>query len=55
MGGGATWLAYAAVSGTVWTGMWVIAHECGHGAFSNNRRLQDTVGCLLHSALLVPY
>ena len=49
------WLAYAAVSGTVWTGMWVIAHECGHGAFSNNRRLQDTVGYLLHSALLVPY
>ena len=49
------WLAYAAVSGTVWTGMWVIAHECGHGAFSDNRRLQDAVGAPLHSALLVPY
>ena len=49
------WLAYAAVTGTVWTGMWVIAHECGHGAFSDNRFLQDAVGYVLHSALLVPY
>ena len=49
------WLAYAAVSGTVWTGMWVVAHECGHGAFSDNRKLQDTVGYILHTLLLVPY
>jgi len=49
------WLAYAAVTGTVWTGMWVVAHECGHGAFSDNRKLQDAVGYVLHTALLVPY
>jgi len=49
------WIAYAAVSGMVWTGMWVVAHECGHGAFSDNRKLQDTVGYILHTALLVPY
>jgi omega-6 fatty acid desaturase (delta-12 desaturase) len=49
------WLAYAAVTGTVWTGMWVIAHECGHGAFSDNKFIQDTVGYILHSLLLVPY
>lgn len=49
------WLAYAAVTGTVWTGMWVVAHECGHGAFSDNRKLQDAVGYILHTALLVPY
>ena len=36
-------------------GLWVLAHECGHGAFSDNRRLQDAVGYVLHSALLVPY
>jgi len=35
--------------------MWVVAHECGHGAFSDNRALQDTVGYVLHTALLVPY
>ena len=49
------WVAYAAVTGTVWTGMWVVAHECGHGAFSDNRLIQDTVGYILHTALLVPY
>jgi len=49
------WLAYAAVTGTVFTGMWVVAHECGHSAFSDNRFIQDAVGYVLHSALLVPY
>ncbi|KAG5176173.1 fatty acid desaturase [Tribonema minus] len=49
------WVAYAAVTGTVAMGNWVIAHECGHGAFSSNRALQDFVGFTLHSALLVPY
>jgi len=49
------WLAWAAVTGTVWTGMWVVAHECGHGAFSDNKALQDCVGYLLHTVLLVPY
>jgi len=49
------WLAYWWVAGTVWTGAWVIAHECGHGAFSDNKLLQDTVGYILHTALMVPY
>lgn len=49
------WMLYAAVTGTVATGCWVIAHECGHGAFSDNAFLQDAVGFVLHSALLVPY
>ena len=49
------WLAYAAITGCVWTGMWVIAHECGHQAFSDNRFIQDLVGYILHTALLVPY
>lgn len=49
------WLAYASVTGTVATGLWVLAHECGHGAFSKNRRLETTVGYILHSAMLVPY
>lgn len=34
---------------------WVVAHECGHGAFSDNRFLQDAVGYVFHSLLLVPY
>jgi len=49
------WTAYSAITGTVAMGLWVLAHECGHGAFSTNKTLQDTVGFILHSALLVPY
>jgi len=49
------WVLYAMVTGCVWTGMWVIAHECGHNAFSNNRLIQDAVGYFFHSLLLVPY
>jgi len=49
------WVAYAFVTGTAATGLWVVAHECGHGAFSDNRRLQTAVGYALHTALLVPY
>lgn len=49
------WTAYSAVTGTVAMGLWVLAHECGHGAFSNNKRLQDTVGFIIHSIMLVPY
>lgn len=49
------WAAYSCVTGTVAMGLWVLAHECGHGAFSKNRKLQDTVGYILHSLFLVPY
>eukprot|EP00904_Undaria_pinnatifida_P004524 jgi/Undpi1/14072/HiC_scaffold_9.g03723.m1 len=49
------WAAYAVACGTAATGAWVVAHECGHGAFSDNRQLQDAVGYVLHSLLLVPY
>eukprot|EP00983_Pelagomonas_calceolata_P119752 1160634-Pelagomonas_calceolata.AAC.5 len=30
--------------GAVATGVWVIAHECGHGAFSDYTWLNDAVG-----------
>jgi len=39
----------------VTAGVWVIAHECGHQAFSNSQLINDTVGFILHSCLLVPY
>ncbi|MBA0752690.1 hypothetical protein Gogos_001495, partial [Gossypium gossypioides] len=41
--------------GCILTGVWVIAHECGHHAFSDYQWVDDTVGLILHSALLVPY
>lgn len=49
------WTFYAFWMGTILTGHWVIAHECGHGAFSPNQTLNDIVGYILHQALLVPY
>ena len=33
------WIIYALISGTTAMGFWVIAHECGHGAFSKNKIL----------------
>lgn len=49
------WLFYSILIGTASMGAWVTAHECGHGAFSNNRLLQDIIGFIYHSLLLVPY
>jgi hypothetical protein len=49
------WIIYAAVNGTIANGLWVLAHECGHHAFSRRKRLETAVGFILHSALLVPY
>lgn len=49
------WIAYAIVAGTAGTGCWVVAHECGHRAFARSNWLQDVIGYILHSSLLVPY
>jgi Fatty acid desaturase len=49
------WILYSGITGTVAMGLWVLAHECGHGAFSKNKSIQDTVGYVLHSLFLVPY
>ncbi|KAI1329243.1 fatty acid desaturase-domain-containing protein [Xylariaceae sp. FL0255] len=51
----ALWAVYTFVQGLFGTGMWVLAHECGHQSFSTSKVLNDTVGWVLHSALLVPY
>mmetsp|Transcript_1578 Transcript_1578/g.1951 ORF Transcript_1578/g.1951 Transcript_1578/m.1951 type:complete len:389 (+) Transcript_1578:74-1240(+) len=51
----AAWGAYAFWQGTALTGWWVIAHECGHGAFSPSQTLNDFVGFILHTMLYVPY
>jgi fatty acid desaturase len=49
------WSSYAFWMGTIMTGPWVLAHECGHGAFSDSQDVNDVVGFVLHQALLVPY
>ncbi|KDR69558.1 hypothetical protein GALMADRAFT_77316 [Galerina marginata CBS 339.88] len=49
------WLFYWWFQGLIFTGIWVIGHECGHGSFSSSRGLSDLVGFLCHSALWTPY
>lgn len=49
------WAVYWVIQGCILTGVWVIAHECGHHAFSNYQWVDDLVGLVLHSCLLVPY
>jgi len=43
------WAIYTFWAGLVGTGLWIIAHECGHQAFSESKFLNDAVGWLLHS------
>ncbi|KAI0319483.1 fatty acid desaturase-domain-containing protein [Amylostereum chailletii] len=49
------WLLYWWFQGLAFTGIWVIGHECGHGAFSASRRVCDVVGFVTHTALWTPY
>lgn len=49
------WILYSVVNGTFATGVWVLGHECGHKAFSENDLLNDILGYILHTPLLVPY
>lgn len=46
----AVWALYTFASGLVMTGLWVIAHECGHQAFSESKFINNFVGWVLHSA-----
>lgn len=46
----ALWALYAFAAGLVMTGLWVVAHECGHQAFSESKNINNTVGWFLHSA-----
>ncbi|MQM18716.1 hypothetical protein Taro_051710 [Colocasia esculenta] len=49
------WPLYWAAQGSVLTAIWILGHECGHNAFSRYALLDDVVGMVLHSALLIPY
>ncbi|KAE8214667.1 hypothetical protein CF327_g1948 [Tilletia walkeri] len=51
----AAWAFWSFWQGLVFTGIWVVAHECGHQAFSSSKTINNTVGWFLHSALMVPY
>jgi hypothetical protein len=49
------WTVYSFVQGLVFTGMWELAHECGHGALSKKKWVNETIGMVFHSFLIVPF
>jgi len=49
------WAIYWVCQGCVMTGLWVIGHECGHRGFADSEFINDAVGLVVHSFLLVPY
>jgi bifunctional Delta-12/omega-3 fatty acid desaturase len=49
------WAVYGYIQGLFCTGIWILGHEAGHGAFSKHALLNDVVGWLTHSSLMVPY
>jgi omega-6 fatty acid desaturase (delta-12 desaturase) len=51
----ASWTAYAFTQGLVFTGLWELAHESGHGALSKSKAVNNSIGLTIHSLLLVPY
>ena len=48
----AAWAGYIWTQGLFGTGIWVLAHECGHQAFSDYGWVNDTVGWVLHLSLI---
>ncbi|KAG4426077.1 hypothetical protein IFR04_000784 [Cadophora malorum] len=51
----AAWALYSFLQGLVFTGLWEIAHECGHGALSKSKLFNNITGLIIHSFLFVPF
>ncbi|KAI1326234.1 fatty acid desaturase-domain-containing protein [Xylariaceae sp. FL0255] len=49
------YVVFPYAAGIALTGLWVLGHEAGHGAFSTNKTIANTFGFICHSALMSPY
>ncbi|KAI4373394.1 hypothetical protein MLD38_011522 [Melastoma candidum] len=49
------WPVYWFAQGTMFWALFVLGHDCGHGSFSDHPGLNNVVGHLLHTIILVPY
>ncbi|CAF1025502.1 unnamed protein product [Adineta steineri] len=46
---------YWYIQGTLYTSLFVLGHDCGHGSFSFYPLLNNIVGTILHTWILAPY
>jgi len=49
------WGLYWFWQSIAWTGLWILAHEAGHGNISDDGRTNSVLGFLLHTFLFIPY
>lgn len=49
------WALYSFVQGCFFTGLWILAHDCGHDSFSENLTVNAITGWVLHSICMVPF
>lgn len=49
------WAMYWWTQGLVWAGIFCLGHDAGHGTLFNSSILNNVVGFILHTALLIPY
>lgn len=53
-----SWLFYPLYwfcQGTVYTAIFVLGHDCGHGSFSSYPLINDIVGTIFHTYILAPF
>jgi len=50
-----TWPLYWLAQGTMFWALFVVGHDCGHGSFSDSNKVNNLVGLLTHSSILVPF
>jgi len=49
------WPLYWLAQGTMFWALFVVGHDCGHASFSNNKALNNVMGHITHSSIMVPY
>jgi len=50
-----TWPLYWAMQGTMFWALFVVGHDCGHSSFSEDNKVNNLVGLITHSSILVPF
>lgn len=49
------WPVFWLMQGTMFWALFVVGHDCGHGSFSKKKWLNNLIGHLAHTPILVPY